>query len=82
MLGYTLSLDLLHSIEVDSINYWPKKNIKGAQHIEIESDNYIRVTYVRSNTASTAPKLHQPAILYEPTCHTQAHSLTISQGTN
>ena len=58
----------------------PRKTYKGPTH-QHDSNNNIRVTRVRSNTASIAPKLHDPAPPHEPIHHVQAHSLTISQGT-
>ena len=55
-------------------------NIQGAQHINMTLTNYnIRVTHEQSNIASITPKLHLPALPYEPIYHVQAQSLTISQ---
>ena len=81
MPGHTLSLDIPHSIKVDNIHYWPSKNIQGAQHININSNNYIRVTYECPDTASITPKLHLPAPTHEPIHHVQGHSPAISQAT-
>ena len=74
MPGHTLSLYIPHSIKVDAIHYWPRKNIQGAQHININSSRSIRVTHDCSNTASITPQLHLPAPPHEPIHHTQDHS--------
>ena len=66
---------------MDAIHYWPRKNIQGAQYINIDSNNYIKVTHEYLDTASVAPKLHLPAPPHEPIRHIQGHSPTISQGT-
>ena len=82
MPGHTLSLCIPQSITVDAIHFWPRKNIKGVQHINIDTNINVRVTYDYSNTASITPQLHLPAPAHEPIHQTQAYSLTISQDTN
>ena len=81
MLGHTFSLDIPYSIKVDAIHHWPKKNIQGAQHINIDSNNYIRVAHECPDTASVISKLHLPAPPHEPIHHIQGYSLAILQGT-
>ena len=56
-------------------------NIQGAQHINKDSNNYIKLSHEQSDIASITPKLHLPAPTHETIHHVQAHSLTISQGT-
>ena len=81
MAGHTLRLDIPHLKKVDTIHDWPNNNIQGAQHINIDSNNYIRVTHACLDTASVTPKLHLPAPPHEPIHHIQGHSPAISQGT-
>ena len=57
-----------------------EEHTRGLAH-QHDSNNNIRVTCVRSSTASITPKLHQPAPLHEPTHHAQDHNPTISQDT-
>ena len=81
MPGHTLSLGIPHAIKVDDVQYWPRKNIQEAQHINVNSRRSIRVTHDCPNTASITPQLHLPAPPHELTHHAPDYSLTISQGT-
>ena len=81
MPGHTFSLDIPHSIKVDAILYWPRKNTQGAQHINIDANNYIKVTHECPDTALVTPKLHLQAPPHEAIHHVQANSPAISPGT-
>ena len=63
------------------IHYWPKKNIQGAQDINIDCNNYIKVTHAYPDTALVTPKLHLVAPSHEAIHHVQGHSLDDSKGT-
>ena len=59
----------------------PRRHTRAPTHQYYANAYIIKVTNVRSGTASKTPKLYQPAPLPEPTRHAQDHTLNISQGT-
>ena len=63
-----------HSRKVDAINYWPRYNIQGAQHININSNINISVTHECPYTILVMLQLYIPAPLHESIHHAQDHN--------
>ena len=63
-----------HTKKVDAIDYWPKYNILGAQHINKNFNSNISVTHEYPYTISAMPQLYLPALPHESIHYAQDHN--------